>query len=67
MKKYDDSLKEVWNWKEEVYNDLKDLKTNELIDKIKKSADKILSDNSIRLSTVSSKKGTESNLKVIAK
>ena len=56
MKKYDVSLLEVWKWKGNVFEDLKDLTNDELIDKINNSTEKILSDNSINLISASSKK-----------
>ncbi len=51
MKNYDKSLIEVWKWKEEVYQDVKDLTTDEYITKIRTDTDKILSENAIRLKT----------------
>lgn len=51
MRKYDKSLLEVWEWKEKVYNDVKDLSPKEYLEKLKDDADKILSDGQIRLQT----------------
>jgi len=56
MKKYDKSLIEVWEWKERVYHDLKDLTPKECIERIKEDADRILSDALIELTRVSPKK-----------
>jgi hypothetical protein len=59
MKKYDKSLIEVWEWKERVYHDLKDLTPKESIERIKEDADRILSDALIELTRVSPKKGDQ--------
>ncbi|MBI2470684.1 MAG: hypothetical protein HYV59_05505 [Planctomycetes bacterium] len=40
MKKCDKSLIEVWEWKEKVYQDVKDLKAEEYVEKIGKDAGK---------------------------
>lgn len=53
---YDKSLIEVWEWKERVYQDVKDLTAKEYVERIKEDADKILSDALIRLTPVSPKK-----------
>lgn len=52
MKKYDRSLTEVWEWKEEVYREVKDLNAKGYIDKIRKDADKTLSAGQIKLTPV---------------
>ncbi len=57
MRKYDKSLIEVWEWKEKVYDDIKDLTSEQYINKIKEDADRILSDALIELTPVSQKKG----------
>jgi len=57
MKRYDKSLIEVWEWKEKVYHDVKDLPPDRYINKIKEDADRILSDALIELTPVSQKKG----------
>ena len=57
MRKYDRSLIEVWEWKEKVYDDIKNLTPEQYIDKIKEDADRILSDALIKLTPVSQKKG----------
>lgn len=49
MRKYDKSLTEVWEWKEEVYREVKDLSAKEYIDKVRKDADKALSGSQIKL------------------
>jgi len=56
MKNYDKSLKEVWEWKESVYQDVRNLSPKEYIKKIKKDAENILSEKHIKLTSVSSKK-----------
>lgn len=56
MRKYDKSLIEVWEWKERVYYDVKDLTAKEYIEKMRDDADKILSDAIIKLTPVSSKR-----------
>ncbi|HZX48540.1 MAG: hypothetical protein A2Z47_05860 [Thermodesulfovibrio sp. RBG_19FT_COMBO_42_12] len=56
MRKYDKSLTEVWDWKEKVYEAVKDLSADKYIEKLKKDADKVLSDNYIKLTPVSLKK-----------
>jgi len=49
MEKYDKSLLEVWEWKEKVYQDVKDLTAEEYVEKVRKDADKILSNGLINL------------------
>jgi len=46
----------VWEWKERVYHDVKDLTANEYIERIKDDADRILSDALIKLTPVPPKK-----------
>lgn len=53
MKRYDKSLVEVWEWKEQVYRDVKDLPPNEYLKKIKTDAEKILSESHINLNPIS--------------
>lgn len=55
MRKYDKSLIEVWEWKEKVYSDVKDLTAKEYIEKIKSDAERILSESRVKLKTVSSR------------
>ena len=57
MRKYDKSLIEVWEWKEKVYHDVKDLTPEQYINKVKEDADRMLSDALIKLTPVSKKKG----------
>lgn len=52
MKKYDKSLIEVWEWKERVYNDTKDLTPAEYLNKLRNDAEKILSQSHITLNPV---------------
>jgi trimethylamine:corrinoid methyltransferase-like protein len=49
MQKYDKSLVEVWEWKEKVYQKVKDLSTQEYIEKVRKDTDRILSEHGIKL------------------
>ena len=55
MRKYDKSLIEVWEWKEKVYNDVKDLSAKEYIERIKEDTTKILTEGQIELKTISLK------------
>ena len=55
MRKYDISLIEVWEWKEKVYYDVKDLSAKEYIERIKEDATKILTEGKIELKTISLK------------
>ena len=55
MRKYDRSLIEVWEWKEKVFHDVKDLSAREYIERIKEDATKILTDGKIELKTISLK------------
>jgi len=54
--KYDKSLLEVWKWKEKVYQEVRELSAKEYVEKIRNDADRILSDNRIKLVPVSLKK-----------
>ena len=54
--KYDKSLLEVWEWKEKVYQDVKDLTAEEYVEKVREDADKILSNGLINLTPVALKK-----------
>lgn len=49
MQKNDKSLIEVWEWKEQVYQELKDLTDQEIIEKIGKNANKLLLESKIEL------------------
>jgi nitrogen-specific signal transduction histidine kinase len=53
MRKYDKSLIEVWEWKEKVYQDVKDLTAKEYIEKIKSDAEKILVESRVKLKAIS--------------
>ncbi len=55
MRKYDKSLIEVWEWKEKVYSEVRNLSPKEYIEKIRADADKILSEGQIKLQTIPSK------------
>lgn len=54
MKNYDNSLIEVWKWKERVYEDTKEMSAKEYVEKVRSDADKILSENAIKLTPISS-------------
>ena len=56
MGKYDKSLIEVWEWKEKVYQNVKNLSPEEYIEKIKNDADKIFSEKGIKLTSISLKR-----------
>lgn len=47
--KVDKSLKEVWEWKDLVYEETKNLSMEEKINKIKKDAERILKENKLDL------------------
>ena len=49
MQKYDKSLVEVEEWKEKVYQDIKDMTDEELIEYFRKGADNFLSEHDIKL------------------
>jgi len=56
MKRYDKSLTEVWEWKEKVYQDVKELTTEGYLEKLRGDAERILSENHVRLTPISLKK-----------
>lgn len=56
MRNYDESLVEVWEWKEKVYQDVKDLTAEEYVEKVKNDANKMLSESAIKLTPISLKK-----------
>ncbi len=56
MRNYDNSLIEVWKWKEMVYEDTKGMSAREYVKKVRSDADKILSENVIELTSLSSLK-----------
>jgi len=49
MQKYNKSLIEVEEWKEKVYQDIKDMTDEERIEYFRKGADKFLSEHGIKL------------------
>jgi hypothetical protein len=49
MQKYDKSLVEVEEWKEKVYQEIKDLTKEEFIEYFRKGADRFLSEHGIKL------------------
>jgi hypothetical protein len=49
MKSYDRSLEEVWEWKEQVYEQVKGFSPAEYIDKIGKDAGSILNEYGVTL------------------
>jgi hypothetical protein len=55
MKKYDNSLVEVWKWKEAVFFDTQGLSEKELVEKISINAEKLLKENNINLELISDK------------
>jgi hypothetical protein len=57
MKKADKALKEVWKWKEKVYQEYNHLTADEYIRKMKINAEKLLSSNKIKLKEISLEKG----------
>ncbi|MBA4419174.1 MAG: hypothetical protein C0392_14895 [Syntrophus sp. (in: bacteria)] len=50
MRKYDESLMEVWDWKEKLFNDLGRLATDAYVDRIASEAEKVLEERYIKLS-----------------
>jgi hypothetical protein len=52
MKRCDRSLEEVWEWKEQVYQDVKELTPAGYLAKISKDADVLLKDHGLNLRTV---------------
>ena len=53
MRTYDKSLIEVWDWKESVYREGKELSATDYIRKMTKDADTILSESHIELPRIS--------------
>ncbi len=49
MRNYDKSLLEVWEWKDKIYQEVKNLSAKEYVVKLKTDVDKILADKSIHL------------------
>jgi hypothetical protein len=56
MKRYDKSLTEVWEWKEKVYQDVKGLSKEVYLEKLRKDAERILSESHTKLTPISIKK-----------
>lgn len=52
IERYDRSLEEVWEWKEQVYHELKDLSPAEYIAKITLDGKRLLDEQGITLRTV---------------
>ncbi len=52
MKTYDKSLVEVWEWKEKVYQEMKDLQGKDFVEKVTEKANKTLKENNIVLDAV---------------
>jgi hypothetical protein len=53
MRTYDKSLTEVWEWKERVYSETKELSARDYVRKTNKDADTVLSENCIELNPIS--------------
>ena len=49
MKKYDESLIEVWEWKDKILKDTVGLSSEEYIDWITKEAERVLEEQEIKL------------------
>ena len=56
MQKYDKSLIEVWEWKDKVYQDFKDLTVEEYVKKVREESDAIMAKHGIKLKRVKAKK-----------
>jgi len=50
---YDKSLLEVWEWREKVRQETKDLSPEEYVKKVRKEVDDFLSENNINLEKIS--------------
>ena len=59
MRTYDKSLIEVWDWKESVYREGKELSAADYIRKMTKDADTILSESHIELPRISASRKRE--------
>jgi hypothetical protein len=53
MKKPDKSLREVWGWKEKVFQEYGQFSSEEYIQKMKNNADKLLTANKLKLQEIS--------------
>ena len=49
MKKYDESLVEVWEWKDKILKDTGGLSSEKYIDMIAKEAERVLEEQEIKL------------------
>ena len=56
MKKYDESLKEVWGWKKKVYAELKGSTGKERAEKLNRNAEKIIAKAGLRLPSANGSK-----------
>jgi len=56
MQKYDKSLIEVWEWKDKVYQDFKDLTVEEYVKKVREESDAIMAKHGMRLKRIKVKK-----------
>jgi hypothetical protein len=52
MRKTDKSLREVWGWKDKVYQEFTQFSPEEYIQKMKNNAEKVLSANKIKLKEI---------------
>lgn len=52
MMKDDKSLEEVWDWKDQIYEETKTLSMEDRVNKIKADVDMILAENDLNLSVV---------------
>ena len=53
--KYSKAMLEVWEWKEAVYDEIKELSNDDIIENGKKISEKFLSEAGIELETIESK------------
>lgn len=56
MRNFDKSLTEVWEWKDKVYQDTKNMTAAEYAEKVRKDVDKELETNAIALQAVHKEK-----------
>ena len=64
MKSYDRSLEEVWEWKEQVYQQVKGFTAAEYIEKIGKDAKAVLSEYGVKLCVAQRNSTRSSNANV---
>jgi len=55
MQKYDRSLIEVWEWKNKVYQDFKNLSIDDYVKKVREESDTILAKHNIKLKRIKAK------------